>query len=371
MNKFLLLSTVFLLASGAGAQSETPAECPVLPDEGPTVALPEFGPIPTPRPQVQAPKPPSLPVDLEVPETGVSLLDRALAGKEPRSVLPFWFGYPWGDVKTPILWTAYLSESLQTHGKDLLHSRPQDAELFCPNYANLQEEERLAFWIRLISAVMEQESTYRPTRTYHSVRVQYGLFSVGLMMLSLPSAQQSRFGCSMIAGQDDLFDWRKNIDCALRIMSYYFREDQVIAGHSGARWMGIARYWEPFRDSRLKTEGGRATILRTVKQSRLDWLEEARADVHPARRDGYHKARSENPFLRVLRITNQMAFCPSGSPNDYEKPEPWPAVINPPVPTPRPLDPVVSLPDQAPVPAPKPKAPEVPVVPPHCPPLRR
>ena len=362
----LMFLSSALFVSATWAAEVIPPHC-LLPSQEPQIELPEVAPLPTPRPRVTPPQVPKLPVDREIQKTGIEIFDRAINGQESASVLPFWFNYPWADVKTPILWTSYVAQSLTTHGRELLHSRPQDAELFCPNYGRLSDDQRMAFWVRLISAVMEQESTYRPTRVYHSVRVQFGLFSTGLMMLSLPSAQQSRFGCSMIKGQDDLFDWRKNIDCSLRVMSYYFREDNVIASHSGSRWMGIARYWEPFRDGKLRTEGGRETLLKMVKQRRLEWLEEGRGGIHPAERDGVHK-RTETPLLRVLRITNQMAFCPSGSPDDYEAPEPWPVVINPPIPTPRPHYEPSPLPGTAPIPTPRPVEP---VTPPGCPTIAR
>ncbi|HRO66656.1 MAG TPA: hypothetical protein PL182_03725, partial [Pseudobdellovibrionaceae bacterium] len=306
----------------------------------PTVQLPDTAPVPTPRPRPTPPRAPEIPDDgPDAASTGVELLDRALRGEEPKSVLPFWFGYPWAKIKTPVLWTRYLSESLRTHGRDLLRAAPKDAELFCPNFKNLNDEQRLAFWMRLVSAMMEQESTYNPLRTYSGESIQYGLFSTGLLMLSLSSSKQARFGCSMIQSDDDLFFWRKNMDCAIRIMSYFYKEDQVISSHSQVepgtgRWMGLARYWEPLRDNRLRGEKSRELLLRSVKQQRLDWLEEGRGKSHPAKRDDVHKARGEKSFGRILRVMNQMAFCPSGSPDDYEEPSLLPEIV--PIPKPRP-----------------------------------
>lgn len=359
----------FLLAgvpAGANPLDSIPeAVCPVQEEpappsspEEPTVQLPDVAPIPTPRPRPKPPKVPEIPDDgPDLVSTGVELYDRALRGEEAKSVLPFWFGYPWAKIKNPVLWTKYLAESLRTNGRDLLRTAPKDAELFCPNFKNLDDDRRLAFWVRLISLMMEQESTYNPLRTYSGESIEYGLFSTGLLMLSLSSAKQARFGCSMIQTDDDLFFWRKNMDCAVRIMSYFYKEDQVISSHSQVepgtgRWMGLARYWEPLRDSRLRGEKNRVLLLKSVKQRRLDWLEEGRGKSHPAKRDDIHKSRGEKSFGRILRLMNEMAFCPSGSPDDYEAPDLLPEIV--PIPQPRPEFP--------------PKA-EEPKIPPGCPPV--
>ncbi|MBX3039182.1 MAG: hypothetical protein KF789_00570 [Bdellovibrionaceae bacterium] len=362
---------VFLVAMTAGANpldSIPEAVCPAqeepapppLPGE-PTVQLPDVGPIPLPRPRPTPPKVPEIPDDgPDLSSTGIELYDRALRDEEPKSILPFWFGYPWAKIKTPVLWTRYLSESLRTNGRELLRTAPKDAELFCPNFKNLNDEQRLAFWVRLISLLMERESTYNPVRTYSGESIEYGLFSTGLLMLSLSSAKQSRFGCTMIQSNDDLFFWRKNMDCAVRIMSFFYKEDQVIASHSQVepgtgRWMGLSRYWEPMRDNRLRGEKSRHLLMRSVKQQRLDWLEEGRGKSHPAKRDEIHKSRGEKSFGRILRLMNQMAFCPSGSPDDYEAPEPLPEIV--PIPRPRP--------------EPWPPKPEEPKIPPGCPPIKK
>ena len=280
---------------------------------------------PRPRPDhlLKEPKVPDVVMETtDLESTGFEIFDRSFRGEESSTLLPFWINYPWAELKTPLLWTQYMAEGLRQE-QSLVRSEPKDVELFCPNYRNLNEDQRIAFWLRLISLLMEQESTYRPLRFYHSVNVERGLYSIGMLMLSFPSSQQRRFGCSMIRSQDDLFEWRKNFDCGLKIMAYYLKEDQVIASHtirtqeeSEGRWMGWARYWEPFRDNRLKGDRNRSYLLRFVKQRRKAWSEEGRQALHPALKDD--ERQPEKPLTRILRMTNQMEFCPSGRADDFE-----------------------------------------------------
>lgn len=299
-----------------------PAKPPVTPTKPPQYKAPE------PPPKVEEPADPA--------RLGIPVLDDALEGKASRHLLPYWHGYPWQKIERPLTWTKWLYDHLGTDGSKLIDVTPKDAVLFCPNYKNLDQESKRIFWMRMISVIVELESTYNSRKAYHSVRVQPGLFSIGLLMLSLPSSTQSRFGCSMIKSNDDLFDWRKNMTCGVRIMSYYYSEDKSITGRTSlsktdSRWMGIARYWEPFRDQRLREEGGFEAVLKKVKQKRRSWLKDAERSKHPAYFDETYKKSGEKDMERIARLLNTMPFCLTGAADEFEEEPPVPVA---PIPSP-------------------------------------
>jgi hypothetical protein len=292
----------------------------------PPAPKPDPGPVhpPKPKPVYIAPVPPAPVVEpADPPSLGIPILDDALAGKASAHLLPFWHHSPWQKIERPLTWTRWLYDELAREGDSLVGRTPKDAAIFCPNYKNLGTEEKRIFWMRLISAVMELESTYNPRISFHSERVEPGLFSVGLLMLSLPSSKQKRFQCSMIHGNDDLFDWRKNLKCGLKIMKYYYAEDGSFSGRTSAskedsRWMGLARYWEPFRDQRLRQSNGAEAVLKKVKQRRRAWLKDAQSSIHPAYRDETFRKKGESPLERIARLMNTMPFCLTGAPDEFE-----------------------------------------------------
>lgn len=275
-------------------------------------------PSPTPRPSptpIPYPKPPAnLPPDGPDPEsTGVGLLDRALAGQAPKSLLPLWHDYPWRKNARPKLWTSFLISTLRSDGASLVGTLPADIELFCPRYANLDSESRLIFWARLISVVAEQESSFNSFDVTHAPTIGPKVFSTGFFMLSLTSARSSVYGCDMIRTQDDLFDWRKNMGCAIRIMSQLVRRDQAIAWNPKAaepeRWQGVARYWSTARDRRLKTELGRHCVNELIRARLPDWEKEANESRHPSYRDEEYREAGEIRYERLLRHINQLPIC--------------------------------------------------------------
>ncbi|MBX3019679.1 MAG: hypothetical protein KF767_17455 [Bdellovibrionaceae bacterium] len=337
-------------ATGAGPFEKAPAHGPVCPEGMEWVPLPiprpadaptgvtaptgpatDPTPTPTPKPTRPVPPPPKVPDFAPEPadptSLGIPQLDQALEGKASPHLLPYWHNYPWRKIERPNTWTKYMYELLATEGADMTSVVPKDAALFCPNYKNISDDERRFFWMRLISAVMEQESTYRQFRAYHSVRVQWGLYSVGLMMLSLDSSKQKRFGCDFVEGYDDLYDWRKNIRCSFRIMRHYYMEDRSITGrtaHQDGRWMGIARYYEPFRDQRYRDANGAADVLKRTKQMRQRWIEDAKEKAHPSNRDSKYQAWGENYLERITRLVNTMPFCLTGADDEFLPEDPAP-----------------------------------------------
>lgn len=245
--------------------------------------------------------------------SGKPLIERILAKETPFGLIPFWHDYPWAKTPEAAQWTQFTYETLERDGKALVNSEPGDMTLFCPGYPRMDQEKRLVFWTRFISVLAELESTYDITaKTYEP---QWDVHSTGMLMLSLASSQQSQFQCHMIQRQSDLTDWRKNIGCAVRIMSHYMSRDEVITWYeTGARqphWTGLARYWGPLRDARLRSPEGRLQIQKLVQAKRAAWRAEGLEQRHPAYKDANYKKQGETRFERLLRLMNAMPICHS------------------------------------------------------------
>lgn len=280
-------------------------------------------PSPPPPEDPNAPKPvllprPKVPTDLpvenvDVDASGVALIDAALAGKAPRSLLPVWYAYPWRKFKTPNMWTAYIAEAIKTDGRNLLDIVPADANWHCPKYAQMNEEQRLAFWIRLISILGYAESSMNPLSITRDTGVGANIFSTGLLQLSIESAQQAKWNCSMMKTQDDLFDWRKNVACSVRIMNVLMGEDQAFSYNANAAqkrsWYGISRYWGPFRDGRIKNDERRFCIDEVVKLRRDDWAAASSQKSNPLLTYTEYRKAGELNFERLMRVNNQFPYC--------------------------------------------------------------
>lgn len=271
-------------------------------------------PVPTPRPKPRPPRPmppANLPPDGPEPEsTGSVILDEALEGKRSRAFLPLWHGYPWQKIPFPKTWTAELLEILRRDGQDLVNSNPADISWYCAKYSSLTEEERLLFWLRFLSVLIEHESTFDPFKVTFTKGVN--VYSIGLLQLSLQSTKRSIYKCTVIQSNDDIFDWRKNLTCGVRMMGYFMRTDQAISWNSRKEeyaWRGLARYWESLRDPRIRNEFGQMCLNELIEQRRPDWIAETESKFHPSYFDSDYRKAGERRFEHLLRLVNQFPFC--------------------------------------------------------------
>lgn len=265
-----------------------------------------------PVPPVSLPKPPAeLEFDGPEPESvGLALLDEAIAGRAPKNLLPLWHGYPWQKLKNPKLWTAFTLSTLKRDAVDLLESTPKDIARFCPRYGVLSSEQRLIFWARFVSVLAEQESSFDALEITPSPTVGRDVFSTGLLMISLASSKNPSYGCQMIQTQDHLFFWRRNLGCAIKIMNQLMKQDRTISWdpHQSS-WKGLARYWEPLRDSRLKSPHGRQCVDEMISLRREMWRSESLSSRHPSRLDSEYRKAGETRFEKLLRLINEVSFC--------------------------------------------------------------
>lgn len=144
-------------------------------------------------------------------------------------------------------WTAYSYDAVTEFGKDMLASNPIDIKTFCPNYRSLGEENKKMFWVHLLSSMTEFESGFKPeTKFQEGFKDNNGdyIISRGLLQLSIESARG--YKCNLIDATD-LHSAQKNLECGVRIMNRWLKEDGRIAGQVDGKWRGGARYWAVLR----------------------------------------------------------------------------------------------------------------------------
>lgn len=140
----------------------------------------------------------------------------------------------WGKTAGSDQWTQATLAALDREGVTILSRVPNDIDAFCPNYADLGQTGRKAFWAGLLSAVAKHESTYNPKASGGGGRW------LGLMQIAPATWRQ--YGCS-----GDIRNGGDNMSCAVRIMSRQVGRDNAVA-RDGSGWRGVARDWAPLRN---------------------------------------------------------------------------------------------------------------------------
>lgn len=146
----------------------------------------------------------------------------------------------WNESKGSDAWTRATLAALDREGVAIISRVPQDIAAYCPNYAELTEHGRKAFWAGLLSALAKHESTYNP-----QARGGGGKW-LGLMQIA--PATWRHYGCS-----GNITDGADNMSCAVRIMSRQVGRDNAVA-HDGNGWRGVARDWAPLRNTKKRAD---------------------------------------------------------------------------------------------------------------------
>ncbi len=133
------------------------------------------------------------------------------------------------------LWTRAAMSAIASHGDGLEDIIPRDIDTWCPAYTENGDDERLAFWVGMMSALSKHESTYNPSA------VGGGDLWYGLLQIYPDTAM--RYGCRATTG-DALKDPTENLSCAARIMAVTVARDEAVAVLDG-RWRGVAADWGP------------------------------------------------------------------------------------------------------------------------------
>jgi hypothetical protein len=162
-----------------------------------------------------------------------------------------------------------LSEIPQT--SPLIATVPGGIETFCPSFQKANVEQRRAIWFGLLSALIYEESSYRPSLVNKEV-VSGGdeVLSSGLLQLSIRSAQQSQYRCE-IRDQADLLDPERNLRCGVRIATYHVGQagrvdGRAVSANGRTTWLGLASYWGPLRHT---GDNARSTARRLASRARI------------------------------------------------------------------------------------------------------
>ncbi len=126
---------------------------------------------------------------------------------------------------------------------------PADISLYCPRYEANGKDDRVRFWVALLSAMAGPESGFDPKVRYVEPKITDAkgrhVVSRGLLQISIESANQARYGCG-IKRAKDLHKPGKNLECATRILNHWVASDRSI-GKRHAENTGGARYWAALR----------------------------------------------------------------------------------------------------------------------------
>ncbi|MEM7430955.1 MAG: transglycosylase SLT domain-containing protein [Pseudomonadota bacterium] len=155
----------------------------------------------------------------------------------------------WSAANQDGSWTSVAEKAVRA--TSLPQSEPGDILSYCIEYPGLGTDDRVRFWVGLLSAMAEHESDLDPqTKFAESLRDSRGqpVVSRGLLQLSIESANQARYSCQ-IDNANELHDPSTNIECAAKILSTWVSSDGVIAASSDG-YRGGARYWSVLRSNR-------------------------------------------------------------------------------------------------------------------------
>ncbi len=161
------------------------------------------------------------------------------------------------DGKHPdsLRWTRATVLAIEEHGEDMLTSMPSDIDSYCPRFRGLQRQEKIAFWVHLISAIAQKESGMDPTKEYREGfenSKQERVMSRGLLQLSLESANHPKYGCGF-ASEAEIEDPIKNLTCGVRILNHWMRMEPVISRGTEKEWYGASKYWGVLRTSETRS----------------------------------------------------------------------------------------------------------------------
>ena len=155
----------------------------------------------------------------------------------------------WKLVNKDAEWTR-ISKITVKH-TNLINLIPKDIDKFCPNYQNLNSDEKAKFWVGLISIVTKPESNFDPRQTYTEKTIfdknGKNVVSRGLLQISQESA--NAYGCN-IQQEKDLHKPEINLNCGAKILSKLVTKDQVIGtyGPKTNKSTGGGRYWSVLRE---------------------------------------------------------------------------------------------------------------------------
>ncbi len=183
--------------------------------------------------------------------------EKSITGLKPES-----FKADWDVTDKGTQWTGITLKALESIGQDMIVlQEPTDVKEYCPKYKKLSYEERLQFYVMLISSMARFESGFDPkTKHTEDFKDSNGVpvVSRGLLQMSYESAVD--YGCKLKNPQT-LHNAEANLRCAVKILNSWVKRDKKI-GSWGVKssgkpdHLGGGRYWSVLR----KTSDSRPQI---------------------------------------------------------------------------------------------------------------
>jgi hypothetical protein len=168
-------------------------------------------------------------------------------------------------------WTRHLFKETLRFSSQILQGTPRDIEDYCPNWKNLDLENRRAFLTVFITAIAKWESNFNPQDFYKEGRndsTGRPVISRGLLQLSVQSARS--YGCDV--DEVTLHDPRLNLSCGVSILNKWVQLDNYLGssvplGNGQLGHYGGGRYWSVLRNAHLS----RGRIITYLKTQNLCW----------------------------------------------------------------------------------------------------
>lgn len=148
-------------------------------------------------------------------------------------------------------WTSYAFEVVRDYGANLI-AGTSDTKDFCPAYSTLNKDQKISFWVYLVSAMTKYESGFDPTNRYKESTMgtdpvtKQPVYSEGLLQLSYQDSRNYSF-CNQFDWEKDkllsprdprktILDPYKNLNCGIRILNQIVGSHKAIAFGSGHYW---------------------------------------------------------------------------------------------------------------------------------------
>jgi hypothetical protein len=183
----------------------------------------------------------------------------------PMTVAPLWEA---PRAAAGISWTRFASILVLTEAPALMKGT-NDVQSFCPSYYRLTTDEKVNFWVYLISAVVKYESGFKPLSRMRETGLgsdsvtKLPVYSEGLLQLSYQDGRNYSF-CNEFDWSKDrllgaadprktILDPIKNLRCGIRILNKVVGRRNLIAFDSGHYWSTLMPKHSPVHSIQAMT----------------------------------------------------------------------------------------------------------------------
>lgn len=131
------------------------------------------------------------------------------------------YGSPYSNRVWHPDFSQYIKEQLtDNHFRPLMMNASGSASSICPNFTNLNPDQRVIFWTAFFKGLAKAESGY----DYNSNP------KTGIMQLTCDGNARTGYGCTCKSPNDLKFNPFKSIDCAMRIVNHWAAKGKFIYG---------------------------------------------------------------------------------------------------------------------------------------------